>query len=150
MTDSVLDEDSRPYPNHDAHGFTFWIDDAGTAFAARPTFSNYLRRYVDCDEACDAAELIFGELLGNVARHAPGPAEVRFCWDGAAGTLEIHDTGNGYEMIAVLPDEMSESARGLFLIAAFGGKELNTYRADDGRNVTHVVLPVRKREDTRC
>ncbi|HEY4439762.1 MAG TPA: ATP-binding protein [Candidatus Elarobacter sp.] len=130
-----------------ARGFGFRINDAALAHNARRIFATYLRGHTGAGAECDAAELIFGEILGNVARHAPGTVEVTLRWNGPAAVLEIYDDGPGYEVAAAqLPDdEFSESSRGLFLVAAFGGTELRTYRTADGRNVTHVVLPVRKR-----
>ena len=129
-----------------ARGFGFRIGDAALALNARRIFATYLRGQAGEGSACDAAELIFGELLGNVARHAPGTVEVFLRWNGPTAVLEIYDDGPGYTIDqAELPDDdFCESSRGLFLIAAFGGKDLRTYRAPDGRNVTHVVLPVRK------
>jgi hypothetical protein len=35
-----------------------------------------LRRRVADDAVVAAAELVFGELIGNVVRHAPGPIEI--------------------------------------------------------------------------
>ena len=130
-----------------ARGFAFRIDDAALAHNARRIFATYLRGQAGTGPECDAAELIFGELLGNVARHAPGTVEVMLRWNGPAAVLEIYDDGSGYEIgVAALPDdEFSESSRGLFLVTAFGGDGLRTYRAPDGRNVTQVTLPVRKR-----
>lgn len=129
-----------------ARGFGFRIGDAALAHNARRIFATYLRGQAGAGNACDAAELIFGELLGNVARHAPGTVEIVLRWNGPTAVLEIYDDGPGYTIDqAELPDDdFCESSRGLFLIAAFGGKDLRTYRAPDGRNVTHVVLPVRK------
>ena len=128
-------------------GFALRVADATLAHTARRTFATYLRCHAGPAAACDAAELIFGELLGNVAQHAPGSVEVSLRWNGTAAVLEVFDDGPGYEVVpATLPeDALSESLRGLFLVEAFGGEDLRTYRADDGRNVTHVVLPVRRR-----
>ena len=130
-----------------ARGFGFRINDAALAHNARRIFATYLRGHAGAGAECDAAELIFGEILGNVARHAPGSVEVSLRWNGLIAILEIYDDGPGYDVgVAELPeDAFSESSRGLFLVAAFGGRELRTYRMPDGRNVTHVILPVRKR-----
>ena len=128
-----------------AGGFGFRIADATHAHNARRIFSTYLRGHAAPNSEFDAAELIFGELLGNVARHAAGSVEVLLRWNGPAAVLEVIDDGPGYDPGRVdLPeDAFSESSRGLFLISAFGS-DLRTYRGSDGRHVTHVVLPVRK------
>lgn len=127
--------------------FRFRIDDAAFAHHARRIFAAYVQGQAGPGEHCDAAELIFGELLGNVANHAAGSVEVVLHWHDSHAVLSVYDEGAGYEVPpAALPDNLlSESSRGLYLIAAFGGKELRTSRAPDGRNVTRVVLPVRQR-----
>src|ERR1700676_4863256 len=112
-----------------AGGFGFRIADASHAHNARRIFSSYLRGLAAPTSEFDAAELIFGELLGNVARHAAGPVEVLLRWNGPTAVLEVIDSGPGYEVGEVdLPDAFSESSRGLFLIATFG-TDLRTYRA---------------------
>jgi anti-sigma regulatory factor (Ser/Thr protein kinase) len=69
-----------------------------------------------------AAELIFGELLGNVVRHAPGPVEIMLDWSGELPVLHVLDSGPGFrsrrkrERLPV--DDLSESGRGLFIVNA--------------------------------
>lgn len=129
----------------DTRGFSFRIGDAADAHNARRIFVTYLASQASAGSDCSAAELIFGELLGNVTRHAPGAVDVRLRWNGPLAVLEITDDGPGYDTADVhLPDMDAESARGLFIVRGFGGDDLRTYRNADGRNVTHVVLPVRR------
>ena len=128
----------------DENGFVLQLPDAASGRRARGMFASYVWAHAKPPE-CDACELIFGELLGNVAKHAPGPVDIALRWEHDAGVLEIGDRGAGYEVAGCLPeDDLCESTRGLFLVEAFGGANLRTYRADDGRNVTHVELPIRK------
>jgi anti-sigma regulatory factor (Ser/Thr protein kinase) len=128
----------------DSRGFTFRIADASLANNARLIFQRYLAAQVDPGSDIDGAELIFGELLGNVARHAPGTIDVRLRWNGPTAILEVADDGPGYTVDEVrLPGDFAESSRGLFLVAAFG-TDLRV-RRDDGRTTTTVTLPVRRR-----
>ena len=131
----------------DRSGFTFRIADASLASYARAIFQRYLTAQVDPSSDIDGAELIFGELLGNVARHAPGAIDVRLRWNGPVAILEVGDSGPGYMIDDVqLPGEFAESRRGLFLVAAFG-RDLRV-RHHDGRTTTTVTLPVTRRRAT--
>ena len=44
-----------------------------------------------------AAELIFGELLGNVVRHAPGLVEITLDWTAELPVLHVLDNGPGFQ-----------------------------------------------------
>ena len=128
-----------------AEGFSFRIADAAAAHDARRLFVERLKAEAGRGSDYTGAELIFGELLGNVKRHAPGPVEVVLRWNGDAAILELIDEGPGFDALrSTLPDHMSETSRGLFLVRSFGGADLHTYRDERGRNVTHVVLPVQR------
>ncbi|MEO9170967.1 MAG: SpoIIE family protein phosphatase, partial [Candidatus Baltobacteraceae bacterium] len=66
----------------------------------------------------ESAELAIGELTGNVVRHAPGCADVLLDCSGAAPVLHVIDDGPGFDRAFILPlDTMSESGRGLFIVA---------------------------------
>lgn len=128
----------------DSSGFSFRIADASLANNARTIFQRYLTSQVDPDSDVDGAELIFGELLGNVARHAPGAIDVRLRWNGPVAILEVGDSGPGYAIGDVhLPADFAESRRGLFLVAAFG-RDLRV-RHHEGHTTTTVTLPVMRR-----
>jgi anti-sigma regulatory factor (Ser/Thr protein kinase) len=128
----------------DRRGFSFRIADASLANNARTIFQRYLRAQVADDSDVDAAELIFGELLGNVARHAPGAIDVRLRWNGTVAILEVADDGPGYSVDDVrLPSNLAESRRGLFLVSSFG-RDLRV-RHENGRTITTVTLPVTRR-----
>lgn len=132
----------------DGSGFSFRIADASLANNARGIFRTYLAAQVD--EASDVygAELIFGELLGNVARHAPGAIDVRLRWNGVRAILEVADDGPGYTVDDVrLPGELVESCRGLYLVASFG-HDL-AVRRHAGRTTTTITLPVTRRPGQR-
>jgi anti-sigma regulatory factor (Ser/Thr protein kinase) len=128
----------------DSSGFTFRIADASLANNARAIFQRYLAAQVDQSSDLYGAELIFGELLGNVARHAPGAIDVRLRWNGPVAILEVADEGPGYSVEDVhLPGDYAESCRGLFLVTSFG-RDL-VVRSESGRTTTTVTLPVVRR-----
>jgi len=125
----------------DRSGFAFRIVDAALAENARRIFQRYLAAQVDPESDLYGAELIFGELLGNVARHAPGAVDVHLRWNGPAAVLEVVDDGPGYSVEDVrLPGDFVESQRGLFLVLSFG-RDLRV-RREAGHTFTTVTLPV--------
>lgn len=66
------------------------------------------------------AQLIFTELVGNVARHARGPVDVQLrCVEGKA-LLHVFDRGKGFVFNPALPAvTLQESGRGLYLVSQF-------------------------------
>lgn len=98
--------------------WTFDVADAAAAQSARRAFGDVLVLRGALPEDVSAAEVVFGELIGNVVRYAPGPIEVTVDWSGAAPVLHVLDKGPGFRHIAILPkDIFSESGRGLFLVS---------------------------------
>jgi anti-sigma regulatory factor (Ser/Thr protein kinase) len=101
-------------------GFRFRFADAVVAHYARKLFVSYVRGTAAPGTDLFALELVFGELVSNVVRHAPGPVDVHVLWLRDGMRLEVWDRGPGFELHADLPDDaMAESHRGLFLVAAF-------------------------------
>jgi anti-sigma regulatory factor (Ser/Thr protein kinase) len=96
-----------------------------------------------CAAALADAELIVGELLGNVARHTNGGAvDVALDLQGREPVLHVRDRGPGFSYHARLPnDPMSESGRGLF-IAAQLARELSVTRRSGGGSHARAVLAV--------
>jgi anti-sigma regulatory factor (Ser/Thr protein kinase) len=128
----------------DSRGFSFRIAGASLANNARIIFQRYLAAQAAAGSDVYGAELIFGELLGNVARHAPGAIDVHLRWNGAVAILEVSDHGPGYSVDDVrLPGDYAESRRGLFLVSSFG-RDLKV-RHENGRTTTTVTLPVSRR-----
>ncbi len=90
------------------------------------------------------AELIFGELLGNVVAHAPGPVEISITWLDGQALLAVWDAGPAYAFDASLPkDVLDEHHRGLYIINHFG-EDLRVLRQGE-RNLTSVKLPVKRK-----
>jgi PAS domain S-box-containing protein len=61
------------------------------------------------------ADLVLGELLGNVVRHAPPIANVRLDLSASAPVLCVLDRGPGCGNAPLLPDQQQEWGRGLYL-----------------------------------
>lgn len=99
-----------------ADGWSFNAENAQAATGARTGFVKYLRDHADDDTAIEAAELVFGELIGNVVRHAPGPIDLRLDWSLERPVLHVIDRGPPFSNPAELPiDPLSEGGRGLFI-----------------------------------
>ncbi|HEX3463311.1 MAG TPA: SpoIIE family protein phosphatase [Candidatus Elarobacter sp.] len=126
----------------DAH-WSFDAEDAMAAHGARSSFVEHLRERAGEGDLA-SAELIFGELIGNVVRYAPGPIDVGLEWNDDRPVLHVLDRGPSFDLAAALPEDMlSENGRGLFIVAALG----EGLRADavPGRgNHVRVGLPVRR------
>ncbi len=108
-------------PNDEAIlAWTFDAHDAKAARATRGFITHRLRTHTASDDECHAAEVVFGELVSNVVRHAPGPIEVRLEVGGQAPILHVLDQGPGFQHVAQAPvtDLMSETGRGLSVVAA--------------------------------
>ena len=125
--DSVLDEGSRDDVailtlRIDSHQETFsryrfHTFDADAARAARLAFVAGLEAHHFTPSALYAAELVYGELLGNAVRYAPGIVDIIIDWSGEIPVLHVSDQGHGFWHIPKLPtDILSESGRGLFLV----------------------------------
>jgi anti-sigma regulatory factor (Ser/Thr protein kinase) len=127
----------------DDGGFQFSFSDASLAVQARKLLLLYLQGQTQPSSELFAAELVLGELVGNVVKHAPGPLDVRIRWLADGARLEVRDRGPGFELQPTLPDDaFAESHRGLFLVAAFAD-DLRVERLRDA-NVTSVTLRVRR------
>ncbi len=99
------------------------------------------------DEDVFTSELIFGELLSNTVRYAPGPVEVVLDWsESSTAILHFLDAGPGFVLMPRLPsDLLSERGRGLFLIWSMSEDFNVTKRADGGAHARVVLSPRRKR-----
>ncbi len=98
-----------------------WRFDVGDSAAAYAIKRDFLRALAGAGVALDlpACELIFGELVGNAVRYAPGPLGLSLSTDETGVLLHVMDEGPGFERRPGLPTDIwSESGRGLFLVAA--------------------------------
>lgn len=121
--------------------WSFDADNAQAAHDARGEFISYLRAQTS-DGDLMAAELIFGELIGNVVRHAPGPIEIQLAWNGERPVLHVTDRGPGFDRTPALPDDMlKESGRGLFIIETLS-ESLNVEHVTGYGTHVSATLPV--------
>jgi PAS domain S-box-containing protein len=99
--------------------WSLYVDDARAAVDARSHFVDFLKGLQAGEDFIDRAELIFGELLGNVVRHAPGPVEISVESNVDSIVLHVIDSGRPLpESERRLPDDLlSERGRGLFIVA---------------------------------
>jgi PAS domain S-box-containing protein len=123
-----------------ASRWRFEVTDSDAAQRARGACIARLRGAGLSDADVFSAELVFGELLGNVVRYALGPVEVILDVSGEAAVLHVADDGRGFEFRPRLPaDLLSERGRGLFLVTAFA-EELTVERRRGGGSHARAVL----------
>ncbi|MBV8600401.1 MAG: SpoIIE family protein phosphatase [Candidatus Eremiobacteraeota bacterium] len=126
-------------------GWAFDADNARAAGEARGGFIDKLRSEAAEGSDFAAAELVFGELVGNVVRHAPGPIDIAFEWKNQTGVLHVVDRGGGFIYRPRKRAELlSEEGRGLWLIGQFG-RDVRVERLPGFGTHVRVVLPISKR-----
>jgi anti-sigma regulatory factor (Ser/Thr protein kinase) len=128
------------------HPWYFETDSAHDALAGRHLLERYLDDHCE-DRDFFAATLVFGELISNVIKHAPGGG-VRV-WlepEGKRYALCINDAGGGFDDRAMEnePDDRSESGRGLYIVRQVCEDVSYSRRNGDGFLV-RAVLPVTRR-----
>lgn len=117
--------------------------DARAAGTARKTCAATLREAGMIDDDVSVAELVLGELLGNVVRYAPGAVEVWLDLSTRAPVLHVLDSGPGFELNPRLPaDIMSERGRGLYIVTALVD-EFTANRREIGGGGSHVRTVLR-------
>jgi PAS domain S-box-containing protein len=117
----------------------FLSDDALIAAPSRASFTAYLRNRGVDNERIAEAEVVFGELVGNVVRHAPGPIEIELYW-AEVPSLIVRDRGPGFELRETVPDLYAEGGRGLFLMRYLGA-ELSVLPRVGGGSEAVAKLP---------
>ena len=97
--------------------WTFDANDSRAAQAARVAFvARLVGEGLDL-EARQAGEMVFGEVVGNVARYTPGHVDLGLWRTQGRLVLAVLDRGPGFRWDAAPPaDAFAESGRGLFLI----------------------------------
>ncbi len=122
------------YESRDAHG----------AYDVRSDLIAHLQARATDDSDLDAAALVFGELVANVVRHAPGPIRIALEWHAGIAVLRVRDNGPGFDWRTVeAPEPLAESGRGLFIIRTLA-EHVRVVRCEPGME-TVVWLPVRRR-----
>ncbi|HVF03831.1 MAG TPA: ATP-binding protein [Frankiaceae bacterium] len=121
----------------------------GAVVDLRHQIAAYLARHADPASDVDGATVVVSELLGNVVRHANGPAWVSLTWAAEHPVLEVSDLGPGFAPAprpGAPADPMAESGRGLFIASAVAADLQVAVRRNQGAVVT-AVLPVRRTVD---
>ena len=115
--------------------------DVALARDARHSFVGMLRDAGVREKQLDAAEHVFGELLGNVVRYASGPIDIIFDWmAGAPPVLHVLDRGPGFTFAPKLPSDMlDERGRGLYIVWSLADDFNVTPRHDGGAHARAVL-----------
>ncbi|HMF27676.1 MAG TPA: SpoIIE family protein phosphatase [Candidatus Cybelea sp.] len=123
--------------------WAFDTNDEHLAHKARHSFIDVLRDAGLREKQLDAAEHVFGELLGNVVRYAPGPIEIVFDRNsGAPPVLHVLDRGPGFTFAPKLPSDMlDERGRGLYIVWSLA-EDFNVTPRHDGGAHARAVLGV--------
>ncbi len=121
-----------------------WQLDARDSFSAQRVKRAvlwHLAGLADKTPEMGAVELIYGELIANVARHTPGLATVTLEWQGDEPVLHVDDQGPPFQLLSKAPtDDMAESGRGFWLMSNYSTK-LSVQRIGEANRVS-VGLPV--------
>ncbi len=122
----------------------FRAADAAEALPERREFIKFLRTRCTPESDFQAAEIVFGELVANVVRHAPGPIEIMLR-SNERGTVTVEVCDNAMHFTIARPVEpplYAESGRGLHIIWHLCGNLSRTKTLNGGKS--SVVLPVKE------
>ena len=120
--------------------WSFDSRDAEAAHEVRRQFLGELERGGFTSVGVGNAELVFGELLGNVVRYAPKWVDITLDWGGEAPTLHVLDGGPGFRYRPQLPANLlSEQGRGLYIVSRLT-KEFNVSKRPHGGSHARAVL----------
>jgi anti-sigma regulatory factor (Ser/Thr protein kinase) len=134
----------------DIEQWEFEITDRDAAMAVRQAIVERLVARGATSNDTFETELIYGELIGNVARYAGERADVRLDWQTGAPVLHVLDRGPGFEYIPGLPANIfSETGRGLFIVEHVTRDFTITRRVGGGSHV-RAVLPLSPNRPTRA
>jgi len=120
--------------------WSFSTSDGEAAAASRHAFAKAYADHGAALEDVAMAELVFGELVSNTVRYAPGMVDVIADWSGADPVLHVIDRGPGFRHISILPpDLLAESGRGLFIVSALTHDFYVSKRAKGGSHARAVL-----------
>jgi anti-sigma regulatory factor (Ser/Thr protein kinase) len=120
----------------------FASDDPIRALAERAAFTSALESIAGAAVDSFTAAIVFAELVGNVVRHAPGPITITLAFDELVVVLTVCDQGAAFVFNPILPAELSESGRGMFLISQFAN-EVSVSRDGEAGNAVRAVFALR-------
>lgn len=129
------------------HPWYFETDSPQDALAGRPLLERYLSDHTPEGSDLFSAALVYGELVSNVIKHAP-KGGVRVWLEPYNGkyALYINDAGRGFgpQALNQIPDEHSESGRGLFIVQQVCD-EVSFGKLEGDGFVIRAVLPLERR-----
>lgn len=121
-----------------------WRASAGDALDCarlRRSFRDYLETFGHPAGDFDGAEVAYGELIANCARHAPGPITVEFRWSDS--TLTVTDCCERLRMWPFSHDDgRAEATHHSFAILRALCGRLHLHRTPEGGTRACIVLPV--------
>jgi hypothetical protein len=125
----------------DARRWALSARDAKDGARMRCAFRDYLEQYGDPASDFDAAEAVYGELVGNCVVHAPNKIRIEFRWHDR--TLVVVDDEDRLRTWPFSSDDMrAETTHHAYaLISAFTGR-IHLMRDDGGGTRATVTLPV--------
>lgn len=107
----------------------------------RKELSALLATFTEKADALLNAELVLGELAGNVVRHSGGAVDVILDLGSRDPVLHIIDEGPGFARAPMLPsDILSESGRGLFIVSQVTREFSVARRSGRGSHARAVLL----------
>jgi len=149
---AVLVLSIRPPLEQDRRGrdllqrWSLHTDDRRSVTASRRAFARAFEDHGASGEDVAMAEMVFGELVSNTVRYAPGTVEVIVDWTSPDPVLHVLDNGSGFRHISILPpDLLSESGRGLFIISALT-HDFRVSRGAKGGSHARAVLRMQSRQ----
>jgi two-component sensor histidine kinase len=126
----------------------FRADDAIDALRMRAVVRAFFVAEADDASDVDGAVLVFGELVSNVVRHAPGAISVRIEWPAAGpAMLYVDDFGPGVRSMCTSEDPMREDGRGIDIVRALS-RGVHIATASIGGTHVSAELPVDRRRTT--
>lgn len=127
-------------PSPERQGWRLDARDESSAHRVKRALLWQLGGFASADADLGTIEAIFGELLSNVKRHTPGPADITLERGAEGAVLSFADDGPPFSINGhAQPDLMAESGRGLFMLRALA-RDVSVQRVGD-RNLVAVALP---------
>jgi len=132
----------------DVQSWDVTVTSGTAAQTVRSSLTANLRAHGVSESEAKKAEIVLGELIGNVVRHAGKTARIMLDWTSSAPVLHVMDDGPGFSHIAMLPkDPYSESGRGLFIVSELT-LDFRVNKRPHGGSHARAVLDVGRRELT--
>ncbi len=117
--------------------------DYASASRVRKEFSAYLKQAAVPDSDCEAAVLIYGELIANALTHGRGPVRSSLGPGPTCAILWVEDAGEGFALERVaLPARGQCAGRGIFIAKSLA-RSIHVARVKGDRFRVTVELPVR-------